>query len=73
MGAERPSWHAVLNRDRCKIGPAPLGVWEASSKFFLHFEALGLHFGQVLVNLAFCFSSFERGISCLKDKNIIGF
>ena len=67
MGAEPPSRKAVPSRGRCEMGPAPLGVWEASSKFFFYIlQSLGLHFGQVLANLAFCFSCFKKGICYLK-------
>ena len=66
MGAELPSQDVVPSRGKCEMGPVPLGVLEASYIFFLHFEAPGLHFGQVLANLAFYFSSFKKGICCLK-------
>ena len=36
MGTEPPSQHAVPSRGRCEMGSAPLGLWEASSKFFVH-------------------------------------
>ena len=66
-GAEPPSRHTVPSRGSCEMGPSPLWVLGASSKVvFLHFEAPGLHFGQVLANLAFCYSSFKKGICCLK-------
>ena len=55
MGAEPPSQHAVPSRGRCEMGPAPLGLWEASSNFFFfsHFEAPG--------GAAFCTSSGQFG------------
>ena len=45
-----------------------MGIAGLLQNCFLHFEAPGLHFGQALANLAFCFSSFKKGICCKKIK-----
>ena len=66
MGVEPPSRNTVPSQGRCGMGPVPLGMGGLLQIFFLHFEAPGLHFGQVLANLAFYFSSFKKGICCLK-------
>ena len=74
MGAEPPSRHAVPSRGRCEMGPAPLGLWEASSKFFfLHFEAPGLHFGKFWPIWLCVLSLLKKAFVAEKDKNIIGF
>ena len=68
MGAEPLSRHAMPSRGRCEMGHSPCGYSQPPPKlfFFLHFEASGFHFEQVLANLAFCFSSLKKGICCLK-------
>ena len=58
-------WWQGCNQCQVRVGvrggPPPEGYGAFSQKL-LNFEALGLHFGQFLANLAFSFCSFKKGI-----------
>ena len=72
MGAKPPSRHAVPSRGRHEMGPAPLGVWEASSQFFFHIlRPRGCILDKFWPIWLSVLALLRKAFAAYKDKNIM--